>query len=99
MTASAHTGSGINEVWKLILSYKEQTTGSGFFDHHRNSQNIAWLQHQFQHLLQLDFKNSRVLQKEKTKLEGQIRDQTISPKKAAEKLLNAYHREVRKRKP
>jgi LAO/AO transport system kinase len=98
LTASALKGSGIDDVWKLILTYKEQATASGFFDHNRSLQNREWFQDHFQHLLHLDLENFKALQAEKTKLENQILEQKISPKRAAEKLLIAYHREVKKRK-
>jgi len=98
LTASAHTGSGINDVWKLILAYKEQATSSGFFDHNRDLQNMEWFQDHFQHLLHSDYKGFKILQNQKKKLETQILKQKISPKLAAEKLLEEYHREVRKLK-
>ena len=98
LTASAHTGSGINDVWKLILAYKEQATRSGFFDHNRDLQNMEWFQDHFQHLLHSDYKGFKILQNQKKKLETQILKQKISPKLAAEKLLEEYHREVRKLK-
>ena len=44
LTASAHTGSGIDDVWKLILAYEEQATRSGFFRHNRGLQNMEWFQ-------------------------------------------------------
>ena len=71
LTASAHTGSGIDDVWKLILAYEEQATHSGFFQHNRGLQNMEWFQNHFQYLLQLDFKGFKVLQTEKKKLESQ----------------------------
>jgi LAO/AO transport system kinase len=98
LTASAHTGSGIDEVWKLILDYKEQATNSGFFNHNRGLQNMEWFKDHFQYLLHLDFKGFDVLQTEKEKLEDQILKQKISAKGAAEKLLRAYHQEVKKLK-
>ncbi|HZB11707.1 MAG TPA: methylmalonyl Co-A mutase-associated GTPase MeaB [Chryseolinea sp.] len=97
LTASAHTASGIEDVWKLILSYKEQATKSGFFDHKRSLQNMELFQDRFKTLLHLDFENSKVLQDKKKKLENQILEQKISITRAAEKLLDAYHREVVKR--
>ena len=96
LTASAHTGAGIDDVWKLILGYEEQAIHSGFFQHNRASQNMEWFQNHFQYLLQSDFKGFKVLQTEKKKLENQILKQKISPKVAAEKLLEEYHREVKK---
>ena len=72
LTASAYTGSGIKDVWKLIETYKEQTTRSGFFDHNRGRQNMEWFQDHFQHLLHSDYKCFKILQNQKKKLENQI---------------------------
>jgi LAO/AO transport system kinase len=95
ITASAYTGSGIDEVWNMILLYKEQTTENGFFTYKRNLQNIDWFGDHFQHLLHTDFTRFRILQEEKKKLEDQVIQQKISAHHAAEKLMEAYHREIR----
>ena len=98
LTASAHTGAGIDDVWNLISAYEEQTSQSGFFQHNRGLQNMEWFQNHFQYLLQSDLKGIKALLREKKKLESQILKKKVSAKLAAEKLLEEYHREVRKRK-
>lgn len=97
-TVSAQTGSGIEEVWRMILSYKEQTTASGFFAGNRSLQNIAWFNDHFQQLLKSDIGRFRDLQTEKEKLESLVGNQKISAPQAAEKLLKAYHRAIQKKK-
>lgn len=98
MTASAYTGSGIEDVWRMILSYQAKTTANGFFAKNRNLQNVAWFQDQFNALLAFDIKRFKSLQTEKKKLEDQVVEHKISAKHAAEKLLKVYHREIRKLK-
>lgn len=95
ITTSAHTGLGIEEIWKMILSYKEQTTTSGYFSHNRRLQNMAWFNDCFQQLLNSDFQRSKILQTEKEKLENEVGDQKISAQQGAEKLLKAYHQAIR----
>ena len=98
ITTSSVTKLGIEEIWKLIVSYKEQTTVSGFFSEHRNFQDVNWFHNHFQHLLQMDVNQSKTLQTKKANLEEQITERKITSKKAAEKLLSAYYKEIRKRK-
>jgi LAO/AO transport system kinase len=96
ITSSAYTGSGIDEVWKMILLYKEQTTVNGFFAYKRSLQKIDWFEDHFQQLLHADFTRFRILQAEKKKLEDQVIQQQISAKHAAEKLMEAYYLAIKK---
>jgi LAO/AO transport system kinase len=95
LTASAYTGAGIEDIWQVILTYKEQTVHSGFFEHKRRLQAIQWFNDHFQQLLQSDFNRFNTLTKEKTELEEQIIKQKLSAKHAAEKLLQAYYQAIR----
>jgi LAO/AO transport system kinase len=92
---SSQTGLGMEEVWKMILSYKEQTTASGFFLHNRKVQNVAWFNDYFQHLLKIDLERSQDFQSAKKRLAEQVGEQEISAPAAAEKLLETYHRVMR----
>lgn len=98
ITTSAQTKVGIDEVWNLITSYREQTSANGFFSEHRNFQNISWFYNQFQELLQKDVNRLKKLQTKKRNLEEGVVEQKITSKKAAEKLLKAYHKAIKKRK-
>ncbi len=42
-TCSAAKDKGIEEIWKVILKFKEVTTASGVFENHRRQQNINWV--------------------------------------------------------
>jgi LAO/AO transport system kinase len=97
LTASAHTASGIEDVWQLILSYNEQSTKSGFFDHKRSLQNMELFHDRFKTLLHSDLENLTVIQNKKKTLENEILEKKISVTGAAEKLLEAYYMEVGKR--
>lgn len=96
VTTSAQTGLGMDDVWKMISSYKEHAAASGFFDRNRSAQNIALFNDYFQQLLKSDLQHYKDLQEEKRKLEDQVGDQKLSSQQAAEKLLKAYHRAIQK---
>jgi LAO/AO transport system kinase len=96
LTTSALTGSGMEEIWQMILSYKEQTTLSGFFDQNRIKQNIAWFNSHFQQLLNFDLQRINELQAEKKLLEDLVAAKKISAQLAAEKLLKRYHKAILK---
>ncbi|HKZ37796.1 MAG TPA: methylmalonyl Co-A mutase-associated GTPase MeaB [Chryseolinea sp.] len=96
LTASAQTGSGIEEIWQMILSYKEQTMVSGFFALNRTKQNIEWFNTHFKQLLNSDLQRINELQAEKKLLEDLVGAKKISAQLAAEKLLKSYHHAILK---
>jgi len=98
LVASAQTGMGIDDVWKMILSYQDQAMTSGFFTHNRSRQNISRFKNEFEQMLFLDFARFKNLQQEFSNLEKQVADKKISTHTAAEKLLNAYHRAIQETK-
>ena len=87
-------GDFINAGFRTILC----SADSKFFSEHRNFQDVNWFHNHFQHLLQMDVNQSKALQTKKANLEEQITERKITSKKAAEKLLSAYYKEIRKRK-
>ncbi|WP_448874623.1 methylmalonyl Co-A mutase-associated GTPase MeaB [Desulfobulbus propionicus] len=42
-TCSALTNEGIDNIWKVIMKYREITSKSGVFERHRKEQNIKWV--------------------------------------------------------
>jgi LAO/AO transport system kinase len=96
LTCSAHTNSGIEEMWKVIDQYKNQTQASGYFTENRKQQSIAWLHEYFDSLLKREIQRFPLLQREKEKLESEVANQKLSPQAAAIQLLNAYHKAIAK---
>jgi LAO/AO transport system kinase len=94
LTCSATSDTGIEEIWKMIQSYKDKTAGTGYFEHNRQHQNTVWFGEYFQQLLQADylrFAESKGLRDELLQLVG---EQKLSPHRAAQRLLEAYHRAI-----
>ncbi len=95
LTCSSLTNTGIQEIWKMILKFKDHATKSGFFEQNRMQQNIAWFQEHFNHLLKNDFRRFPSIQAEFINLEKKIADQKISVQAAANELLSSYHRAIK----
>ena len=98
IAASAHSGLGIDEVWNMITSYIDEMARRGTLTTRRTIQNIDWLHIYFRELLDLDVARYTALQAERARLENMLIEKKISARGAAEKLLNAYHSEIRKAK-
>jgi LAO/AO transport system kinase len=99
LTCSATSNAGIDEVWKMVVSYRSKTTATGYFEHNRQLQNTVWFREYFLQLLQTDYlrfeKNKALLEA----LAQQVGEQKISPHRAAQQLLEAYHHAIREADP
>ena len=93
---SAQTGKGIDEVWKMVYSYKQHTTTNGFFEHQRKLQNLEFFEGYLSQFMLEDFRRFKSLQTERKKLEAQVVAQQLSPRQAAQQLMRAYHHEIKK---
>jgi LAO/AO transport system kinase len=98
LTCSALEQAGIEEAWKMILSYHEKTKTSGYFEHNRQQQHITWFQEYFLELLKTDYLKFDLLKKNIADLGEQVKHNKISPPHAASQLLSAYHRAIQESK-
>lgn len=98
VTVSSHTGEGIEDIWQMLLAYKDIATQNGFLDRRRKLQALALFHDTFQALLRSDIEASEELNSVKKKFEEQILKDEVSAKHAAEALLRAYYAEVKKTK-
>ncbi|MFZ6008990.1 MAG: methylmalonyl Co-A mutase-associated GTPase MeaB [Bacteroidota bacterium] len=96
LTSSAINNKGIEEIWKMILKFHDITSRSGFFESNRQQQSLAWFNDRFEQLLKNDYLRFSALQKKVVTLKGKVEDHKISPHKAAELLLEAYHDVIKK---
>lgn len=98
LTSSAQNKMGIDQIWKMILSFKEKTTRSGHFENNRKLQNIKWFNDTFQQLLHADPFLFSPVKHAHEELTNKISAQKISPQEAAKELLQAYHRAIHESK-
>ncbi|MEJ1238932.1 methylmalonyl Co-A mutase-associated GTPase MeaB [Chryseolinea sp. T2] len=92
---SAVSGVGIEEVWTAISDAVARTKLSGAFDQQRNRQYVAWLNDQFAALLKSDVWQYDQVRTAQSLLESEVTSKTKSPRKAANELLAAYHRQIK----
>lgn len=89
LTCSALTGSGIDAIWKMIETYADITSESGFFEQNRQQQNISWLHEYFEQIVKSDIQ--QLVGEKKSTLEHRVAHQELSPQAAANELLAAYY--------
>ncbi len=76
-TASAMEGTGIPEIWDLVMEYRDITQKSGYLEKQRRQQAMEWLHSMLREKIHGLFYNNEKIQKllpdiEKEVLEGQI---------------------------
>ncbi len=98
ITCSALTTAGIEDIWKIVLAYKNKTLASGYFKSNRQKQIVSWFHEYFDHLLRIDFDNFAKEKGTISTLEEQVSNQKISPHTAARKLLLAYRKSLHESK-
>lgn len=85
---SAHTGEGIEDVWKMIEEYVQFTKENGYFEENRKNQKIKIFHKTIkERLLEQFYKNNENIKIIK-ELENEINGNKISSYSAAEKALN-----------
>lgn len=95
LSASAHTQTGIDQVWQTVLTFNRHITDNGFIAANRSQQNISWMHEYFDLLIKADLKTLPGLNAEITNLEEGVNNQRISPYAAAAAMLRAYHDAIR----
>jgi LAO/AO transport system kinase len=98
LTCSALTNTGIDEIWKAVVKFKESVSATGYLSLNRKKQNIAWFNDHFYQLLKNDFLNFENSNSSKKHLEDNIAQHKLSPASAALQLLRIYYDEIKKTK-
>jgi len=92
ITCSSKTGSGINELWEIILEYIGQAKSGSYFEKNRRDQSCYWMYETINQSLRDSFYHDRRIQKllqhyEKMAIAGEI-----SPFAPARALLEKYYK-------
>ncbi len=96
MSASAHTGEGIDAFWETVLAHREALSRSGELARRRRSQARAWLWRLLDDGLQAAFRGDAKVAARLPSLEAEVEDRSISAPRAARLLLDEF---TRKRAP
>ncbi len=87
---SAIENTGIENVWKIIESFKNLTISNGSFEESRKQQAKFWLEHTVNSSLQTLFYNDKNVKDKLSSIENKVVSGEISPFKAAKELLNIF---------
>jgi LAO/AO transport system kinase len=90
LTCSSISKRGIPEIWEMITGYLEQNKSNGFFVKKREEQNTYWFYQTLESLVKRQFYENEVVRKAIGPLLRKVQDNSISPFRAAEKLLEGY---------
>jgi LAO/AO transport system kinase len=91
LTCSALENRGIREVWQMILDHRAQQEAGGHLEQRRQAQALNWMHGLISSGLQEIFQNASAVQDRLAQLEHLVRENTISPSRAARELLGLYH--------
>ncbi len=89
-TCSSLKNEGIEAIWDTIKEFLELTKSNKWFQKNRNNQNKNWLLQNINQQLQDDFYNNKTLMQELKKQLINVKNQSITPFKAAETLIDIY---------
>ena len=90
LTCSSITGAGIPEIWEMISEYESKNKADGYFFSKRKSQNTYWFHQTVESLLKQQFFGMKAVIKAMNPLQKEVENNTISPFRAAERLLELY---------
>jgi len=95
LLSSAITDLGMEKIWNAILEFRNKTEDSGYFSSNRKDQDVTCLHEYFNMLLNSDHERFTNLQQAVKRMEDKVTGKNISPRAAAQKLLEDYHRAIR----
>ncbi|QOI97219.1 MAG: methylmalonyl Co-A mutase-associated GTPase MeaB [Flammeovirgaceae bacterium] len=94
LTCSALEHTGMEEIWKMILSYKEKTSKNNFWKLNRQRQSVNWFHEYVQQGLMAEIQQSPRIGKLIRRLELEVVQNNQLPVLAGEKLLAAFRRKL-----
>lgn len=92
VSCSAVGFKGIGEIQSMIETFRKQVSASGYFHVNRQNQQTSWFRDHFHYLLALSPKQFPQVAEAERNLKGLVQSNKISPRKAAQELLDVYHR-------
>ena len=91
VTCSAVNNIGIQEIWDVIVAYKEATFGNSYFDKNRNKQAYYWMYETINEKLKAKFYQSEKIKKLLPDFENKVLNEELSSFTAANELLKKYY--------
>jgi LAO/AO transport system kinase len=91
LTCSALEGSGLEEIWQMILDYRSLTQSNGWWERKRMQQQEAWLKELITEQLLEDFYRNRIIQNAWQEKMAAIQTGRQHVPHAVVDLMNLYH--------
>jgi len=92
VTCSATTGDGLDELWALVRAHRRQAIESGEHVRRRERQRVRWLWSSVEQRLLESFRESDGMAARVAASEEAVRRRTKTVSRAAEELIDAWHR-------
>jgi LAO/AO transport system kinase len=92
LTCSGLDGDGIDTVWRQVERHHEWLAASGDLDRRRGAQQVAWMWSTIRARLIDQLRHHREVATLAPDLETQVRDGTLTPSAAADRILGAFGR-------
>ena len=90
LTCSALYQEGLEDIWKLILAFMEETRQSGVLESRRRNQAGKWLQSEVRRMLVERFLKDGEVRSSLQLLEDRVKEGTVLPAMAAKELIDVY---------
>ena len=89
-TCSSVSGMGLEEGWKGVEEFLDDTQANGYFQHNRNRQNKYWMYETINETLKNSFYQDPRVERAIAEYERQVLDDRLSSFVAAKRLLDLY---------
>ncbi len=91
LTCSAQTGAGVAEVWQEIVAHQDRLCADGALEAKRRAQQVGWTWTLVRDRLQRALRDHPEVRAITRSVEREVRDGTLTPALAADRILTAYH--------
>lgn len=87
LTCSALDHTGIDAIWALVQTFRDQAQASGAFEDRRARQRLEWLEQLILGLVQERLMRNERLHRRRSELEARVREGTVTPFAAAAEIV------------
>ena len=89
-TSSGIEGTGIPDLWNIILEHQKLTVANGYFAKNRQSQNLDWMHDRIRQTLEHEFYQNQNIKRNIATVEKLVKEEKELPSVAAERLLELF---------
>ena len=92
VTCSAAVGTGISDVWGVVLRHRAQMQAGGWFEQNRRQQRQSWLREAVRNQLLEQFRHDEHVKAALPEIEERVREGELSPLRAARALIEKFRK-------